>query len=209
MSCIFRLTKLWLFIYKKMKKKALITIIISLTLTFCNAQFSNRLGIGLNYVALDAPDDLVFSPQLKYEHIIKKRIFVNTQIGYINYHGTEAFFDKLPQTRNRINFDTGVKFAIIKYKNNYLKLGGGVSIWRRNDKIIDQIKVKAEAPDFVLQILSYNTKTVKDWNLGYNIVSEIDISVSKKVSISGSFGVANFKNAGLNSFLGLTGFYKF
>ena len=192
-----------------MKKNTCFFILCLLISAISTAQFNNRIGVGLDYVALDLPDDLVFIPHLKYERILGSRVFLSSKVGYVNFKGVDGFFNKIPQTRNRITFDNGLKFAVIKYKNSYLKLGSGVSIWRRNDVIVNNVKITAVAPDFVTEITKYDTKIVRDWNFGYNFSAELDVSLNKRVSLVGNFSVANFKYAGLSSILGLSAFYKF
>jgi hypothetical protein len=169
----------------------------------------HQLGVGMSYVALDLPDDLVFMHRIVHQYAIRKRFFWENELGLINYNGTDNTFEILPEKRRRICVSSKLKYAIVKYKNNHLKIFGGTSIWYRNYKIVDQIKIKAEAPNFEPQIVSYNTNILQDVNIGYNIGSEIEIGISKKLSIVGGLTVTNFKRLGVNSLLHLNLLYRF
>jgi hypothetical protein len=170
---------------------------------------TNKIGIGINYMSLDMPDDVVWMPRLNYEYQFGKRLFVSTQIGGVNYKGRDDNFNVIAEHRRRFTSDLTAKFVILKYKNNYLKIGIGPSLWHRNDDVVSRVKIKADAPDFIPEIVSYDMINNKGWNLGYNINTELDINISTKISIIGSFGVANLGKSGFSSILGSNVYYKF
>jgi hypothetical protein len=157
-------------------------------------------------MSLDLPDDLVFSPNINYEKKFKNRLFIGSKIGYVNYAGKDGFSNTIPEKRVRIMLDIKPSFALLKYKNSYLKFGAGPSLWYRNDDIVNQIKFNLANQ---LEIIDYKKKTTKELNLGLNVFTELDIEVAKKFSIVGSIGLVSFKTAGANSMLGVTAFYKF
>jgi hypothetical protein len=168
----------------------------------------SKLGVGLNYITLDLPDDITFFPKINYQHQFHRRLFGTIELGYLHYNGRENTFNILPEVRQRITLDLSGKIAIAKYKNNYLKIEGGSSIWYRNDKLINQIKFIAEPPDYVPQITSYKENNLSDWNVGYHLGGELDISLGMRFSMVGHVRIIQFKRVGTSSLLGIAVYYK-
>ena len=169
----------------------------------------NRLGIGVNYVTLDLPDDIVIFPKVNYQHQFNKRLFGAIELGYLNYNGKENIFNIIPETRKRITIDVSGKFTLLKYKNNYLKIEAGPSIWYRDDKLINQIKFLSKPPDYVTKIVSYKDNHINDWNLGYHFGMELEVSMGRRFSTIGYARSIHLNSAGTSSLLGIAILYKF
>lgn len=166
-----------------------------------------KIGLGLNYMSLDLPDDMVFRPTFVFEKELKSRFFVATQFGGVYYKGGDPNFN-IPEVRRRFTTDVTVKFAVVKYKNNYLKIGGGPSLWYRNDDLVSIVKLRGEAPDFILKPVGVEMQTKKDWSLGYNLTGELEISVVRNVSLAANISIANLGEAGFSSIVGLNCYYR-
>jgi hypothetical protein len=188
--------------------KKIFLIIYFLLFVFClKAQISqNRIGLGIDYLSLDLPDDMVFSPNINYQRQFNKRLFISTKMGYVNYSGKDSFSQSIPENRKRIMLDIRPSFAVLKYKSNYFKIGAGPSFWYRDDDLVKQIRFSLDSPN---QIIEYKKTRTKEVNVGLSLYSEIDIAIIKKISIVGSFGFSTFKKAGSNSILGITTLYNF
>lgn len=189
----------------------IITVFVSLVflnLSTHAQKVNHSLGIGVRYMSLDMPDDMVFSPNVYYNLNVSKRLSFSSQIGGVVFKGKEHLFGILPTDRKRVMLDLDAKFAIVKFKNNYLRIGGGPSIWHSNDETVFKMSWKSESPDFVPIITSYEYQTRKYWELGFNAISELEIGITNKFSLMGSFGFASFNKQGTSSILGLNCLYK-
>jgi hypothetical protein len=168
---------------------------------------SKKIGLGLNYVSLDLPDDLVYRPVFVFEKEFRNRFFVAAQFGGIYHEGEDNTF-QIAELRRRFTTDITVKVAILRYKNNYLKIGGGPSLWYRNDNLVNSVRFEASPPDFIPKPIGFDMMTKKDWNLGYNLTGELEVLIIKRVSLAAHFSVADLGKAGFSSVLGLNCYYK-
>jgi hypothetical protein len=181
-------------------------ILFSFLMLFCFSTYCQiKTGLGLNYVNLDAPDDIFLSPNLNFEKKTLKRTFINAQIGYGIIKRFDRLSKKIPENRFRFMVNLGGSYALIKHKDNYLKIGGGPSIWYRKESIVDQIKFDLTNQSNVLE---YKYREFNEINLGYNLFSQIDISILKKISLNGTFGFVSFKKAGASPILGISAMYS-
>jgi hypothetical protein len=187
-------------------KILLIVVILIVSNFYLIAQKStDKVGIGFNYMTLDLPDDVAFSPQITYDKQIGKRLFLASKIGYLSLFRNDRFSQTIPETRKRLMFDIRPSFAILKYKKNHLKLGAGPSFWYQNDRVVGAIRFPLNNQT---QVLDYRMKNVKEFNMGLSIFSEIDIRISNKMSFATNFGITNFKSSGLSSIMGITVLYE-
>lgn len=187
-------------------KKAIFLIIVAFLSNQSFAQKTNKIGLGIQYTSLDLPDDRIFIPNINYQKMINRRFFVSLVVGYAQINGFDKFFKTIPEKRSRFTTDIIAQVAVLRFKENYLKIGGGTSIWYRNDNIVDTFKFDLSDQT---RILDYKYKSNTGWNVGYNLMSELEISCSKQVSLSSNFGVANLGNAGISTILGVKSYYKF
>lgn len=180
-------------------------LITLLSLFFGNTLYAQKNRIGVNYslTTLDLPDDIVNNYQVNYQRNISKRLFLFSDINFIYYNGIEDLLYILPEKRRRIGLDLGLKFAIIKYKENYLKLGIGLSNWYRNDDLIKEIKFELNSVDNKPKIIDYYPVNLESNNLGFNLNSDLEISLSKKIYTEGHIKIINVYKGGIISILGL------
>lgn len=161
----------------------------------------NRIGFGIDYIALDLPDDLTFSPHLDYERKCTDIFFLSGKFGFIHYNDKDTFTQTIPEYRNRIMFDIEGKVALLKLRGNYLKFGAGPCVWYRNDDLVRRVSFML---DNQATIINYEKETIKEVNSGIKLGAELDIHVLKNISLVGKIGFAHFKNAGTNSIAGLS-----
>lgn len=167
------------------------------------AQFRNRGGIGLSYSQLDYKTSRTFMPNIAYQRLISKRLFLTTQIGVASHDNLDLLIGKQIEKKRRTVFDFAPKFAVIKYKDNYFKIGGDFTFMFIND---EQFYLKK---DPFQNIIEYGTKNVKDYLTNFNLVGELDVSISRRFSVASSFHFINMTKSGFKIFVGLNGFYKF
>lgn len=168
-------------------------------------KYPSNIGIGLDYMSLDLPDNLVISPNIHFQKQFSKRLFAGTKLGVVNYSGFDNFSKSIPERRIRINIDLKPSIALLSFNRFNIKLGAGPSIWYRKDIIVNEWRFLLEPPN---QILEFKKRRTEEINLGINVFSELNIKVYKKFSITGSFGVVNFKKAGTSSILGVNAVYS-
>ena len=177
---------------------------------------TERIGGGIEYMV---GDHWFISPHLTYEYQVGKRTFFTSNLGFIHkrpkYNVADGY---VFATLQRIMLDFDAKFAILKFKNNYLKIGVGPSLWFKNEtfpSIREDRLVNNPFVDPMYFKKDYENKNKKGVNVGYNISSELDIRVSKKLSLITKLEIIEIKNVGLDSFnsypsiaLGISGLYK-
>ena len=88
-------------------------------------------------------------------------------------------------------------------KENYLKLGIGLSNWYRNDDLIKEIKFELNSVDDKPKIIDYYLVNLESNNLGFNLNSDLEISLSKKIYTEGHIKIVNVYKGGIISILGL------
>lgn len=195
-------------IYMKLYPYLVLIILLGSVTAKSQSYVNSKLGLGVNYVTLDLPDDITYFPKINYRYQFHKRLFAAVELGYLHYKGRDNTFNLLPETRQRATLDLSGKVAIVKHKKNYLNVEVGTSIWYRNDKLINQIKFTAEPPNYTPKITSYTENRLQDINIGYHLGSELDISLGMKFSIIGHIRVVQFKRAGTSSLVGVALLYK-
>lgn len=179
---------------------ALLSIISSTTSA---QQLGNdRIGLGVSYLPLDLPDDITFMPKLSYQHQFKPRVFGSADIGYLYYKGTDNTFSQIPELRKRFTIDLAAKFSLIKFKNNHLRIAAGPSLWQVNDLITKKVRFKGN------EVIAYELENRRYWDFGGNLGVELDINLSRKVSVMGNFQIVYLKKTGFTPLLGLYAFYR-
>lgn len=171
------------------------------------AQSAPKVGIGLSYMSLDLPDDMVFRPSVSVEKHLIGRLSVGAQLGGIRYQGADNTHN-IPEIRRRFTSDLTAKISALRYKRTALKIGVGPSLWYRNDEVVSRVQLRTDAPDFVSKPVSWDMKTNKGWHLGYNASVEVETAVSRNFSLAAGISVANLGRSGLSSILGLHGYYQ-
>lgn len=189
-------------------RRLILSLVLFLLSSLClHAQAGrDKVGFGLDYLALDLPDDLVFSPHIDYERKLAGRFFLSGKLGLVDFKGTDSFTQTIPESRKRIMLDIEGKIALLRFRENYLKLGVGPSVWYRNDEIVNRISFPLEDQT---NVISYEKRHTTEVNLGAKVNGELDINVMKNMTLRGNFSFSHFKNAGTSSVLGLTALVGF
>jgi hypothetical protein len=175
---------------------------------------TQRIGGGLEYMV---GDNWFLSPHITHEYQVGKRVFLTSNLGLIHKNIFNEF-NGVKTTIQRLMLDFDVKFAIIKYRNNYLKVGAGPSLWLKNE-VRPQVKKEFIIDDPRLDPIypksTYENRYHKGINIGYNATAELDISVSKKLSLLINMDWIYIKKVGLDALnkypsvaLGVGGLYK-
>lgn len=179
-----------------MRYLLLIILVLNTYIESFTQNYSQKIGLGLSYISLDAPDDVSFSPNIIYEKKLNKKFLIGAKLGYNLINDFDNFSKKIPERRERVMLDLELKFALIKYKNNYLKIGVGPSAWYRNDDIVTRIKFNLQDQT---NVFDYTKTQTKETNLGIKYLIELDINLVKKLSILSNVCITNFGRAGGNT----------
>ncbi len=163
---------------------------------------SDRIGFGISQITLDLPDDVTFLPKVSYQHKFSNRLFASADLGYLSYHSIDNEYSQIPRIRRRLTLDLAGKFSLVKYRDNHLRLAFGPSAWRRDDLVVEHIRLENG------QVTSYDLVKNRDWNLGYNAGIELDINLSRRLSVMGNFQIANLGRSGWSNMIGVTGLYR-
>ncbi len=165
-------------------------------------QTSDRIGLGVSYAALDAPDNLVFLPKLSYQHQFQKRLFVSADMGYLSYKGWDNSFQQVPESRKRFTLDLAAKFSVLTFGESHLRIGAGPSLWRIDDEVMKELFYENG------QVTSYKLLERHYWDVGANMGLELDIHLSKRLSMMGNFQLVKLSKWDLSPQLGVNTFYR-
>ncbi len=95
----------------------------------------NSVRIGVDYMSLDAPDDLGFRYLARYaRHLTNDRVVLEGSLGYLNIQNRRLvannfYFEGRP--RQRVTADLTASFDFLRDTRQALRLGGGPSVWYR------------------------------------------------------------------------------
>ncbi len=163
---------------------------------------SNRIGLGVSSLPLDAPDDLTFMPKLSFQHQFQRRLFVSADVGYLHYKGVDNTFHQVPELRKRFTVDLAARYSLLKFGGSHLGIAAGPSLWRVDDQVTKRLSfVGTEVTSYELQHNQY-------WSLGTNLSLQLDVRLSKKLSVMGNVQFVKLAKADLASLLGLYAYYK-
>ena len=188
-----------------MKTKCLSVILLLLTASsvlVAQNQSSDRIGLSVTFMPLDAPDDLVFLPKLSYQHQFQKRLFVSADMGYLAFKDWDNSFRQLPESRKRFTLDLAAKFSVLTFGESHLRIGAGPSLWRIDDKVMKELFYENG------QVTSYKLLERHYWDFGANAGLELDIHLSKRLSMMGNFQLVKLSKWDLAPQLGVYAFYR-
>ena len=169
---------------------------------FAQQSKSDRIGMGVSYLPLDLPDDITFLPKLSYQHQFKPRVFGSADIGYLHYKGMDNTFQQVPELRKRFTVDLAAKFSLIKFRDSHLRIAAGPSLWHVKDLVSKKISFKGN------EVTAYERENRQYWDFGGNLGLELDINLSRRLSIIGNFQIVYLKRTELIPLLGLYAFYR-
>ncbi len=184
-----------------MKKKILLYFLVILSIP-CLAQVKQQIKANVSYMSLDLPDDMAFHYQVSYQREMYKRLVYNVQLGYCYLNGVSASFNSIQQQRQRISLDAGLLLNVIKLKKISFRVGGGVSIWHRKDNIANNIKFNTY-PNKPEEVISFNIENRNKLDIGYHLLSEIEIPLQNRFILNARFGFADLRQGGISSSIGL------
>lgn len=172
------------------------------SITFAQQLKSDRIGLGVSYLPLDLPDDITFLPKLSYQHQFKQRVFGSAEIGYLYYEGADNSFPQVPELRKRFTLDFAAKFSLLKFRDSHLRIAAGPSLWHVNDLTTKRLSFNGN------EVTAYELENRRYWDFGGNLGLELDINLSKRLSVMGNFQIVYLKKTELTPLLGLYGFYR-
>ncbi|MBU1822648.1 MAG: hypothetical protein KKG00_14215 [Bacteroidetes bacterium] len=163
---------------------------------------SDRVGMGISYLTLDLPDDITFLPKFSYQHQFKQRIFGSADIGYLYYKGMDNTFQQVPELRKRFTVDLAAKFSLFEMGGSHLRIAAGPSLWHVSDLVSKKINFNGD------EVTDYERENRTYWDFGGNLGLELDINLSKRLSVMGNFQIVYLNKTELTPMLGLYAFYR-
>lgn len=161
------------------------------------------LGVGIDYIALDLPDDLVFSPNINGGLGLHPKWFVTSALGIIHHIHNDHHFPSVPNSRKRITIDLSLKYMPFRIGLFFLNLGAGLSPWHINDHTTQQLRIHTDTISNQIIVDKYYLLHTKTWKVGYNIFSELGVRILKDINLLSQFKVINHGKYGFHSVLGI------
>ncbi|WP_420150810.1 hypothetical protein [Spirosoma sp.] len=183
--------------------------------SFATAQvinYNNSIRIGIDYISLDAPDDLGIRYGLRYaRHFANDRIVVAGSLGYLSIKNRRQvannfYFEGRP--RQRITADLTALYDILRSTRHAFRLGGGLSVWYRSDEILREARSVPgqNGQPAGIEIVS---EKANETNVGFHLVAEYEYLIGSRTSLGAQVGMANLDKAGISSFAGINVGYRF
>ncbi|MPR34426.1 hypothetical protein [Salmonirosea aquatica] len=191
-----------------------------LSCSFTKAQvatYKNSVRAGIDYMSLDAPDDLGYRARLGYaRHIGNDRLVFGVNLGYLKVRNWEHIaniytannYSIEGRPRERVTADVTVSFDFLKNQRHALRIGAGPSVWyRKDDRLRSAQYIVFE--NGTLTDVKTQWERFDELNVGYNLLAEYEYLITPEISIAGRFGVANLRRSGISSVFGLEVGYRF
>ena len=176
------------------------------------ANYKNSIRIGVDYMSLDAPDDLGFRYGIRYaRHFANDRIVLEGSLGYLNVETQRLvanYFYFTGRPRQRVTGDVTISFDFLRSDRHALRVGGGPSVWYRRDDDWREARSITDQNGQVTNILLRSEQT-EETNIGYHVIAEYEYAITSRITLAGRFGVANLNIAGISSFAGVNVGYRF
>ncbi|TAE32881.1 MAG: hypothetical protein EAZ91_03160 [Cytophagales bacterium] len=181
-------------------------------LIFTNASLAqtvrlkNSIQFGVDYMSLDAPDDLGLRPTVRYaRHVANDRIVLASTVGYMKVENRNDYIDRILRPRERTTFDLTIFFDLIKSPLFAARIGGGPSLWHRRDQNVTSViwGFNPSAPPLVF------IETIDELNVGHHFTGELEFSLFRQLAVNARFSLANLGRAGQSSVAGVGLGYKF
>ena len=174
--------------------------------------YKNSVRLGIDYMSLDAPDDLGFRYGVRYaRHLANDRIVLEGSLGYLSVENRRQvlnnfFFEGRP--RQRITADLTVSFDLLRSLDHALRLGVGPSIWFRKDDIIREATAARNQSGNIVGVNVTNDR-VDETNFGYHLMAEYEYAIASQITLAGRVGFASLNKAGISSIAGINVGYRF
>ena len=184
-------------------------------LSFAKAQvasYKNTVGIGVDYMSLDGPDDLGLRYVARYaRHIANDRLILEGSLGYLSVKNRRLlvnnFYDE-GRPRERLTADFTVSFDFLRSSRHALRLGAGPSIWYRKDDFLQSAQFTVQQNGTITDVTTVRNQT-DEANFGYHIRGEYEYTLTPRTTLAGRAGIANLNRAGFSSMAGLALGYRF
>lgn len=198
-----------------MNKICLMAGLYLITCSFAVAQvvnYKNSVRVGIDYMSLDAPDDLGFRYGIRYaRHVADDRVVIEAGLGYLNVKNQRLVINNFyftGQPRKRVTADVTALYDLLGNRRQALRVGGGLSVWYRNDEILREARSVSgtNGQPAGIEVIS---EKVNETNVGFHLVAEYEYLINSRVSLAGRLGLANLDKAGISSFAGVSVGYRF
>jgi hypothetical protein len=200
---------------KKLYCSVLLSILFN-TIALAQAPIlKNSIQAGVDYMSLDFPDDLGFRYNLRYaRHLANDRLVLAATAGYLltdnrsrGFNGITAFGNR----RERATGDVTILVDFLRSSRHALRIGGGLSIWARQDEVVTALGsyVEGSSGSAIITATSVQRESVTALNTGWHATTEYEYIFANRLTASGRFMVANLGRAGISSVAGLAAGYRF
>jgi len=168
-------------------------------------QYRSSLTVGVEYLALDAPDDLGWRYTARYSrHLANDRLALSATTGYGRTRNERTLTGTQYITgrpRERLTLDATLAFDFIRHPRHALRLGGGPSLWYRDeDRLLGALYTLRGDGTITNVRPTWQRQTA--WDAGYNLLAEYEFAVTERWLASGNFKFAQIRGF-QNSLLGL------
>jgi hypothetical protein len=178
--------------------------------------YRHSLNIGLERLGLDAPDGLGTRYLLQYaRHLCNDRIVLQGSLGYASASNrrflvNDYYVDGKP--RQRFSSDLTVAFDFIKHPRHAFRLGGGPSLWYRDEVLFQSAQYTVNITTGAVSNVQVKWQPpVKEWNPGFNLLLEYEYALTSRLVASGKIKLVSLdvEGAGLYSIYGVGVGYRF
>lgn len=172
----------------------------------------NSIRIGVDYMSLDAPDDLGFRYLARYaRHLANDRIVIESSLGYLSTKNRRLalngfYFEGRP--RQRITADLTVSFDLLRSPNHALRLGGELSVWYVKDDALLSARAVIDQNGKVTGVTIMNRR-INEPKFGHHLAAEYEYAISYRTTLAGRVGIANLKKSGISSIIGVNVGHRF
>jgi len=176
------------------------------------APYKNTVGVGIDYMSLDGPDDLGFRYVARYaRHIANDRIVLEGSLGYLSVKNRRLIVNNVydeGRPRERLTADFTVSFDFLRSNRHALRLGAGPSIWYRKDDLLQSAQFTVQQNGAITDVTTVRNQ-INETNFGYHIRGEYEYALAPRTTLAGRIGIANLNRAGFSSIAGLTVGHRF
>ncbi|GAB3334606.1 hypothetical protein GCM10027299_42950 [Larkinella ripae] len=177
-----------------------------------NRVYKNALRVGVDYLTLDAPDDLGYRYLGRYaRHLGNDRIVLEASLGYLKVANNRSLPNAYVfqgRARKRITADFTASFDFVKSSQHALRLGIGPSVWYREDDRWESVDYLIN-PDGSAAGISIKNRQINEVNLGGSAVAEYEFAATERLMLGARLGLTTFKTASISSLAGLNLGYRF
>ena len=198
-----------------MNKFCLTAGLYLLICSFTTAQvinYKNSIRVGIDYMSLDAPDDLGLRYGIRYaRHFIDDRVVIEGGLGYLNIKNRRLvannfYFEGRP--RQRVTADLTALYDLLGNSRQAFRLGGGLSVWYRRDEILREAR-SVPGQNGQPSGIEVVSEKANETNAGFHLIAEYEYVISTRISLGARVGMANLDKAGISSFAGVNVGYRF